>query len=77
VQKLAEIATHAEKALSVTLPTYTWPFSYKTDDYTYMCLNHEAIPTNYALVHEACTVQMDIPSIGGPQTTKVALVCLT
>ena len=31
-----------------------------TDDYT--CLLHEATPTNYALMHEAYTVQMHIPS---------------
>jgi len=27
-----------------------------------MCLLSEAMPTNYALVHEAYTVQMHIPS---------------
>jgi len=31
-----------------------------TEDY--MSLLHEAMPTNYALIHEACTVQIHIPS---------------
>jgi len=31
-----------------------------TDDY--MCLQHEAMPTNFALMHGAYPVQMHIPS---------------
>jgi len=35
------------------------------EDYT--CLLNEAMPTNYALVYEAYTVQMHISSWGEPE----------
>ena len=57
VQMLAEITTYAEKyyyAYISNSSTYTWSFSY-------MCL-HEAMPTNYAVMHKAYTVQLHIPS---------------
>ena len=60
--------TSTTTLISVTLPTYAWPFSYNwwldhIHDYTYMCLLHEPTLNSYALMHEAYTVQIYIPSL--------------
>jgi len=47
-------------AATLALPTYAWPFLATTDDY--MCLIHDATPTNSTFVHKAYTVQMHIPN---------------
>lgn len=50
----------ALRAVTLALPTYACPFLPTTDGY--MGLLCEALPTNYALMCEAHTVQMHTPS---------------